>query len=95
MRLRESEREQNCEATGAGAQVERFGNFALADPRRKFFAQKLGDKRTGNDHALVYVKAVIAEPRFVREVGSRFPRIDSFIYERVDASSLFSRQNPI
>jgi len=91
LRALEGERQQNRKATRAGAEIERVADCPRpGQPRREACAQKLRDVRARHDDALVDVEAVLAEPRFVREVRGGLARADTLFHERGDARR-FSR----
>ena len=86
--------EQDGEAAGAGAQIERAANtVAGGEPGHEPFAQQLGDERARHDHALVDIKTVIAEPRFPREVGGRNAAADALV-DQAQRAAAFHRRNP-
>jgi hypothetical protein len=80
-RARERQREQDGEAARARAQVERAPH-AGGGPRREVLAQQLGDVRPRHDDTLVDVEAVLAEPRFVREIRGGLAGTDALFDQR-------------
>ena len=71
-------REQDREASGAGAQVERRRDArGVADERLERVGEQLGDERARDEHALVDVEAELAEPRLAREIGGGNALVDA------------------
>lgn len=57
--------------------------FRVFDPGREAIAEHdFGDERARYDHPLIDIKAVIAEPGFMRQVGGRFAGVDALADQR-------------
>ena len=85
-------RQQDREAARAGAKVERAAHaVGVADVRREAVGQQLGDERARNDHALVDVKAELAEPRFAGQVRGGHALVDAAREQRRELRALGSR----
>ena len=71
-------RQQDREATRAGAKVERaLYSRRIVDVRRNAVRQQLRNVRARNDDAIVDVEAESAEPRFARQVRGGDTQVDA------------------
>lgn len=83
--------EDDCEAAGARAKVQ-YVLYAqgIVQPRPQVFAQELRDIRSRNDHALVDVKTIIAEPGFMREISGGLARANPLVDQALDAQHVIT-----
>ncbi|EXI68806.1 MAG: hypothetical protein AW07_04304 [Candidatus Accumulibacter sp. SK-11] len=81
------------QATRAGAQVEDAADrLRLVDPGCELLVEQFGNERTGDDHPLIDVEAMLAEPGFVAQVGGRQPFADPPVDQAQRAGALVAGQ---
>jgi len=92
----EFERGENCQATGAGAQIEDASDRRLGSkPGREPLAEQFRDVRARNDHSLIDIEPMFAKPGFVREIGGGFSRPYAFFDERPRGAHLRGTDRPV